>query len=49
MTLTKPYILSIWAVFALDSLVVSVFAIVPKVRGFKPGRGRWIFNDDKNP
>jgi hypothetical protein len=23
--------------------VVIVFAIGPKVRGFKPGQGRWIF------
>jgi hypothetical protein len=27
---------------ALGGLVVSVLAIGPKVRGFKPGRGRWI-------
>jgi hypothetical protein len=27
---------------ALGALVVSVLATVPKVRGFKPGRGRWI-------
>jgi hypothetical protein len=29
-------------------LVVSVLAIGPKVRGFKLGRGQWIFNGDKN-
>jgi hypothetical protein len=29
--------------------MVSVLAIRRKVRGFKPDRGRWIFNDDKNP
>jgi hypothetical protein len=29
--------------------VISIFAIVSKVRGFKPGRGRWIFKGDKNP
>jgi hypothetical protein len=27
---------------ALGGLVVSVLDIGPKVRGFKPGRGRWI-------
>jgi hypothetical protein len=34
---------------ALGGLVVSVLATGPKVRGFKPGRGRWIwiFKDDK--
>jgi hypothetical protein len=26
--------------------VIIVLFIVPKVRGFKPGRGRWIFNGD---
>jgi hypothetical protein len=30
-------------------LVVIVLAIGPKVRGFKPGRGRLIFKRDKNP
>jgi hypothetical protein len=34
---------------ALDGLVVSVLASGPKVRGFNPGRGRWIFKGDKNP
>jgi hypothetical protein len=29
-------------VIALGGLVVSVLATGPKVRGFKPGRGRWI-------
>jgi hypothetical protein len=29
-------------VVALRGLVVSVLATGPKVRGFKPGRGRWI-------
>jgi hypothetical protein len=34
---------------ALSGLVVSVLAIVPKVRGFKPGQGQWIFKgDDRN-
>jgi hypothetical protein len=28
--------------------MVSVFAIGPKVRRFKAGRERWIFNGDKN-
>jgi hypothetical protein len=27
---------------ALGGLVVSMLATGPKVRGFKPGRGRWI-------
>jgi hypothetical protein len=27
---------------ALGGLVVRVLATGPKVRGFKPGRGRWI-------
>jgi hypothetical protein len=29
--------------------VVSVLAVVSKVRGFRPGLGLWIFKDDKNP
>jgi hypothetical protein len=33
----------------LGGLVASVNAIGLKVRGFKPGRVRWIFKDDKNP
>jgi hypothetical protein len=33
---------------ALGGLVVSVLATGPKVRGFNPGRGRWIFKGD-NP
>jgi hypothetical protein len=32
----------------LGDPVVSVLAIGPKVRGFKPERGRWIFKGDKN-
>jgi hypothetical protein len=39
-------LVKIYAV-TLNGLVVNVLAIVPKVRGFKPGRGRWIFNGDK--
>jgi hypothetical protein len=31
----------------LGGKVVSVLAILPKVRRFKPGRGQWIFKDDK--
>jgi hypothetical protein len=27
---------------SLGGLVISVLATGPKVRGFKPGRGRWI-------
>jgi hypothetical protein len=26
-----------------------VLAVGPKVRGFKPGRGLWIFKGDNNP
>jgi hypothetical protein len=33
----------------LGGLVVSVLATGPKVRGFGPDRGRWIFKGDKNP
>jgi hypothetical protein len=32
----------------LGGLVLIVLAIGAKVRGFKPGRGRWIFMGDKN-
>jgi hypothetical protein len=31
----------------LDGLVVSVLATGPNVRGYIPGRRRWIFNGDK--
>jgi hypothetical protein len=31
-----------WENVALGSVVVSVLATGPKVRGFKLGRGRWI-------
>jgi hypothetical protein len=37
-----PYMLTIIHLVALGGLVVSVLATGPKVRGFKPGRGRWI-------
>jgi hypothetical protein len=33
----------------VGGLVVSVLATGPKVRGFDPDRGRWIFKGDKNP
>jgi hypothetical protein len=33
----------------LRGIMVSVLAIEPKVRGVKPGRGRWIFKGYKNP
>jgi hypothetical protein len=33
---------------AVDGLMVSVLAIGPKVRGFKPGRGRWILRAIKS-
>jgi hypothetical protein len=36
-------------IVALGGLVLSVFAIGRKVRGFKPGRGKWIFKGDKYP
>jgi hypothetical protein len=29
--------------------LVSVLVIGPRVRGFKPGRGRWILKGNKNP
>jgi hypothetical protein len=29
--------------------ILSLFATGPKVRGFDPDRGRWIFKGDKNP
>jgi hypothetical protein len=32
----------------LGGLVVNVYAVVLEVRGFKPGRGRLIFNCDKS-
>ena len=34
---------------ALGGIVVSVLTTGPKVRGFDPDRGRWIFKGDKNP
>jgi hypothetical protein len=34
--------------FDLGGLVVSVLATGPKVRGFDPDRGRWIFKGDKS-
>jgi hypothetical protein len=34
--------------FILGGLVIIMFAIGPKVRGFKSGIERWIFNGDKN-
>jgi hypothetical protein len=39
---------SVVSLVAFDSLMVSVLAIGPKVRGFKPGRGRWVFKCYKN-
>jgi hypothetical protein len=35
--------------FALAGIVVIMLAIGPKVRGFKPGRGRRIFKGDESP
>jgi hypothetical protein len=37
------------AVVVLGGLVIIVLVIEPKVRGFKPGQGRWIFKGDNNP
>jgi hypothetical protein len=31
------------------SVMVNVLAIGPKVRGYKPGRERWISKGDNNP
>jgi hypothetical protein len=33
----------------LSGVVVIMLATGPKVRGFRPGRGRWISKSDKNP
>jgi hypothetical protein len=33
----------------LCAVMVSVLAIGLEACGFQPGRGRWIFKDDKNP
>jgi hypothetical protein len=33
----------------LGGLLVSVLTTGPKVRGFDPDQGRWIFKGDKNP
>jgi hypothetical protein len=33
----------------LGAQVVVVSVNVPEVRGFKSGRGRWIFKSDKSP
>jgi hypothetical protein len=38
-----------WQKVDLGGLVVSVLTTGPKVRGFDPDRGRWIFKGDKNP
>jgi hypothetical protein len=42
------YVILIYEV-DVGGLVVSVLATGPKVRGFDPERGRWIFKGDKNP
>jgi hypothetical protein len=34
---------------AIGGLEVIVLATTPKVRGFKSGRGQWIFKGDKIP
>jgi hypothetical protein len=33
----------------LGNGIVIVLATEPKIRGFKPGRQRWIFRGDTNP
>jgi hypothetical protein len=33
----------------LGGVMVIVLVTGPKVRGFKPGRRRWVFKVDKNP
>jgi hypothetical protein len=41
-----------WEYFCKGTLLKLCFFVLatrPKVRGFKPGRGRWIFKGDKNP
>jgi hypothetical protein len=47
----KIYIMKFVVTYNVDlgGLVVSVLATGPKVRGFDPDRGRWIFKGDKNP
>jgi hypothetical protein len=45
----ENYWLHVQSLVDLGRLVVSVLATGPKVRGFDPDRGRWIFKDDKNP
>jgi hypothetical protein len=39
---SRIIILGIYKPVALGGVVVSVLATGPKVRGFKPGPGRWI-------
>jgi hypothetical protein len=34
---------------ALGGLMIIVLVIGPKGRGFRLGRGRWIFKGDRNP
>jgi hypothetical protein len=36
-------------VVVLGAVMVRLFAIGPKVRDFRHGRGRWILKGDKNP
>jgi hypothetical protein len=38
-----------YGLVALGGVKVSMLPIGSKVRGFKPGRERWIFKGDKNP
>jgi hypothetical protein len=41
--------LSARRIYFQDNPSGRVLATGPKVRGSKPGRGRWIFKGDKNP
>jgi hypothetical protein len=49
MIINKFRLLLITDIIAFGGLVVSVLSIGSKVRRFEPGRGRWIFNSNKNP
>jgi hypothetical protein len=38
-----------FTIFIENTVLEVVLATGPKVRGFNPGLGRWIFRGDKNP
>jgi hypothetical protein len=46
---SRPLAMVVWHPVVLGGVIVSVLAIGPKIRGFEPGRGLWIFKCDKNP